>query len=86
MGPVLDAEDVFEDIVSNSGKSFKARLRDPGLSVPHLFHFFDTSLYNSMDDSKYVSFSPHSKISVYSFKRSIGVLYYLPGPIRPSCG
>lgn len=57
MGPVLGGEDVFEDIVTNSGKPFKARPRDPGLSVPHLFHFFDTSLYTSMDDAKYGFFT-----------------------------
>ncbi|KAG8688038.1 hypothetical protein FRC11_006181 [Ceratobasidium sp. 423] len=53
MGPALDGEDVFEDIVSKAGKPFRARPRDPGLTVPQLFHFFDTTLATSMDDSKY---------------------------------
>ncbi|CAE6512485.1 unnamed protein product [Rhizoctonia solani] len=57
MGPALDGEDIFEDIVSKSGKPFKARLRDPGLTVPQLFHFFDATLVTSMDDSKYGFFT-----------------------------
>ena len=45
---------MFEDIISNSDKPFRARGRDPGLLTQHLFHFFGTGLYTSMDDSKYV--------------------------------
>lgn len=50
----MGAEDMFEDIVSNIDKPFRARGRDPGLSTHHLFHFFDATLYTRMDDSKYV--------------------------------
>ncbi|CAE6462687.1 unnamed protein product [Rhizoctonia solani] len=57
MGPTLGGEDVFEDIVSSSGKAFKARPRDPGLTVSQLFHFFDATLATSMDDSKYGFFT-----------------------------
>ncbi|CAE6532424.1 unnamed protein product [Rhizoctonia solani] len=57
MGPILDGEDIFEDIVSRDGKPFKARLRDPGLTTPQLFHFFDATLVTSMDDSKYGFFT-----------------------------
>ncbi|KAF8738396.1 DnaJ molecular chaperone homology domain, partial [Rhizoctonia solani] len=55
MGPTLGGEDIFEDIVSNNGKPFKARPRDPGMTTPQLFHFFDATLATSMDDSKYAS-------------------------------
>jgi len=52
--PTMGAEDMFEDIVSNADKPFRAGGRDPGLHAHHLFHFFDTSPYSTMDDSKYV--------------------------------
>ncbi|GAB1526940.1 hypothetical protein RhiTH_010114 [Rhizoctonia solani] len=55
MGPTLGGEDIFEDIVSNNGKPFKARPRDPGMTTPQLFHFFDATLATSMDDSKYAT-------------------------------
>ncbi|CAE6406454.1 unnamed protein product [Rhizoctonia solani] len=57
MGPTLGGEDVFEDIVSSDGKPFKARPRDPGMTTPQLFHFFDATLATSMDDSKYGFFT-----------------------------
>ncbi|KAH7341313.1 hypothetical protein B0J17DRAFT_610293 [Rhizoctonia solani] len=57
MGPTLGGEDVFEDIVSSDGKPFKARPRDPGLTVSQLFHFFDATLVTSMDDSKHGFFT-----------------------------
>ncbi|CAE6364284.1 unnamed protein product [Rhizoctonia solani] len=57
MGPTLGGEDVFEDIVSNNGKPFKARPQDPGMTIPQLFHFFDATLATSMDDSKYGFFT-----------------------------
>ncbi|KAJ1308012.1 hypothetical protein OPQ81_002083 [Rhizoctonia solani] len=57
MGPVVGGDQIFEDIVSNTGKPFKARPRDPGLTVPQLFHFFDATLATSMDDSKYGFFT-----------------------------
>ncbi|QRV90164.1 DnaJ domain protein [Ceratobasidium sp. AG-Ba] len=43
MGPVLDADEMFEDIVTNAGKPYRARAGDPGLSIPHLFPFFDAT-------------------------------------------
>ncbi|KAG9074342.1 hypothetical protein FRC06_010764 [Ceratobasidium sp. 370] len=51
MGPSLDADDMFEDIVSGGKKPYRARAGDPGLSVPHLFPFFDAVIYTRMDDS-----------------------------------
>ncbi|KAF8751573.1 DnaJ molecular chaperone homology domain [Rhizoctonia solani] len=66
MGPTLGGEDIFEDIVSNNGKPFKARPRDPGMTTPQLFHFFDATLATSMDDSKYasvISLSATSRLS-----------------------
>ncbi|CAE6341092.1 unnamed protein product [Rhizoctonia solani] len=57
MGPTLDGEDIFEDIVSRSGKPFRARARDPGLTTHQIFHFFDATIVTSMDDSKYGFFT-----------------------------
>ncbi|CAE7082403.1 unnamed protein product [Rhizoctonia solani] len=57
MGPVLGGDDIFEDIASRSGKPFKARPGDPGLSTAQLFHFFDATLVTSMDDSQYGFFT-----------------------------
>ncbi|KAG9101011.1 hypothetical protein FS749_011094 [Ceratobasidium sp. UAMH 11750] len=51
MGPSLDADDMFEDIVSGGKKPYRARAGDPGLSVSHLFPFFDAVIYTRMDDS-----------------------------------
>ncbi|KAG8739763.1 hypothetical protein FRC10_005188 [Ceratobasidium sp. 414] len=51
MGPSLDAEDMFDDIVSGGNKPYRARAGDPGLSVSHLFPFFDAVIYTRMDDS-----------------------------------
>ncbi|KAG8779944.1 hypothetical protein FRC12_023671 [Ceratobasidium sp. 428] len=48
---------MFEDIVTGGKKPYRARAGDPGLSVPHLFPFFDSSAYTGMDDSKYGFFT-----------------------------
>ncbi|KAF8602830.1 DnaJ-domain-containing protein [Ceratobasidium sp. AG-I] len=55
--PTMDAGDMFEDIISNTDKPYRARGRDPGLLTQHLFHFFGSGLYTSMDDSKYGFFT-----------------------------
>ncbi|KAG9121798.1 hypothetical protein FRC07_002100 [Ceratobasidium sp. 392] len=61
MGPTLDADDMFEDIVSGK-KKHRARAGDPGISVSHLFPFFDAAGYSGMDDSKYGFFTIYREL------------------------
>ena len=81
MVPEPDVQTVFEDIKSGAAPN---RARDRGLTVRHLQPFFDPSIWSGFDDSQDVRqqtvplFTQVTELR----RRGLGLLYYLPQPLR----